>query len=199
MGIILDSGLTFEYHINHLFCSLNFTLKRLYCLNINLPLQVRRNVAHALMSKLLYGLEVYSATSITLTNRIKVLFNSVARYVFNVPLSYHISDYTKQLLSLDVENYILFRLLFFFYKIITTQAPQYLTNQFAFSRSMRSQQILIPRIFNTLYERSLLVRVARCWNRFPSDLKLFNLSPSVFKDKLLLYAANNRLLWVFSL
>ena len=194
MGVILDSRLSFEHHINYLYSSIHFILKRLYCLNSNLPLHVRANVAHALiMSKLLYGLEVYSATSVTLCGRIKVLFNSVARYVFNVPLSNHISNHTKDFLHFDVENFIVFRLLVYFYKIIATQSPRYLVNEFAFSRSSRNQQIVVPRVFNTIYERSFTVRVARSWNCFPKELKMFDFSPNLFKKKLTEYALTNRL------
>ena len=192
LGITLDNRLTFESHINNLHCNINFTLHRLYSLNLYVPLQVRLKIAHALLlSKLMYGLEVFSGTLSTHLNDIKILFNRVARYVYNIPPYEHISEHTKQLLGCPVDQFIKFRVLFFFYKTIFTQTPVSLAQQFRFTRILRNQQICIPWIDSCLFERSFHVRVARFWNMFPTEYRNSSVTPSIFKRRLKNYLAVN--------
>jgi len=185
LGIYIDNQLNFESHINHLQSSIRFTIKRLHCLNITLPLRIKQNLAHSLLlSRLLYGIEVYSGTSRGNLEKIKILFNSVTRYVYNISLYDHVSEKTKELLSCSVQDFINQRLLFSFYKIISTHTPRSIAEKFVFSRSLRNPQLISPVIFSNLFENSFLVRIVRLWNNLPRDLRHFNCSTNVFKQKL---------------
>ena len=162
LGITIDEHLTFEPHIHALSSNINFILKRLYSLNLNLPLNIRKNVANSLlMSRLLYGLEVYSGTLQLHVDKIRRLFNRVVRFVYNIKIRDSVSDYVVQFIEVPVDKFIAFRLLFFFYKIMVLSTPNYLVNLFCFGRSDRNPQIIIPRINSTLFERSFQIRVAR--------------------------------------
>jgi len=188
LGITLDNNLTFESHIHSLSTSINFTLKRLYSLNVHLPLNVKKNVAHSLLlSRLLYGLEVYSGTLERHVAEIRRLFNRVVRFVFNIKLRESVSGAVIDLLSLSVDNFITSRLLLLFYKLICQDSPQYLVSLFCFGRSTRNPQLVVPYINSSLFERSFQIRVIRCWNFLPSELKLFSSSLTTFKRDLIQY------------
>jgi len=161
-------------------------------LNLSVPLQVRLKIAHALLlSKLMYGLEVFSGMLSTHLNEIKILFNRVARYVYSIRPYDHISEYTKQLLGYPVDQFIKFRVLLFFYKIIFTQTPVSLAQQFRFTRSLRNQQISILWIDSCLFERTFHVRVARYWNMLPTEYRNCSVTPNIFKRRIKSYLVVN--------
>ena len=185
LGVTIDNRLTFESHIHTLSSSINFTLKRLYSLNIQLPLNVRKTVANSLLvSRLLYGLEVYSGTIERHVAEIRRLFNRVVRFVYNIKLHESVSNSVIDFLNLSVENFIIFRLLLLFYKIFNQDSPKYLVDLFRFGRSTRSRQLVVPQINSSLFERSFQVRVIRCWNLLPNELKSFSSSTATFKRNL---------------
>jgi len=183
LGVIIDDKLSFEAHVNSICASTNFTLKRLYSLNLYLPIHVKKHIAHSLLlSRILYGLEVYTGTSRSQMTQVKLLFNRVIRFVYNIRLRDHVSEFFQMFFKMSFDYFILLRLLLFFYKTIYSQTPQYLCNLFNFSRSIRNQHIVIPRIFSILYERSFVIRVARAWNQLPRELKCFSVPLNVFKN-----------------
>ena len=48
-----------------------------------------------------------------------------------------------------------------------SQSPPYICNMFIFSPSPRNPQIIYPRIFTAIYEKSFPHRVANLWNALP--------------------------------
>lgn len=192
LGVIIDENLTFESHINALCSSINYTLIRLYSLNIYLPSNIRKTIANSLlMSRLLYAMEVYSSTTDGRLNKVRLLINRVARFVYNLKLSDHVSRYVVELVGLTTDNFIVTRLLLFFYRVMYLQAPGYLVELFSFSRSIRNPQLLISAINSSSFERSFEIRVARSWNSLPVALKCFSFTPMTFKRRLILYLNNN--------
>ena len=87
-------------------------------------------------------------------------------------------------------QYIHFRNTVFFYKVITTGIPNYLKSKIKFLRSERNPQVLEARITCSIYARSFLIRIARIWNNLPIELRSFNSSYNVFKNRLLTYFNN---------
>ena len=149
---------------------------------------MKKNVAHSLLlSRLLYGLEVYSGTLERHVAEIRRLFNRVVRFVFNIRLRESVSSYVIDFLNLSVDNFITSRLLLLFYKLICQNSPQYLINLFCFGRSTRNLQLVMPYINSSLFERSFQVRVIRHWNFLPNELKLFSSSLATFKKNLTQY------------
>ena len=112
LGIIIDDALTFESHIRWITSKTNFQLKKLYNSCIFLPFHIKRQVAHALLiSKITYGIEVYSGTDSTHKHSIKMLFNKVVRYLYNVPIRDHISDHMRGFLGCSFEDFLSYKLL----------------------------------------------------------------------------------------
>ena len=190
LGVYLDRCLLFDYYIDRISFKVVGILRRLYSLAVYLPCRTRYLVAHALlMTHVLYGLEVVSGTTSYNITRLNRITNMIARYVYNVSLRTHISGYLKQFLGCSFRNFISYRNMLMFFKVIKSGCPVQLRSEFTFSHSSRNPQVIIPRIRASVFERSFLVRIARCWNYLPLELRLFSQSNNAFCLKLMRYLA----------
>lgn len=186
LGVVLDCKLSFKSHIDALVGKVWGSLRKIYCTHIFLPFHVKRRLAQALlMSQVLYGLEVVSCTIGTNFTRLKRIVNNIVRFVYNVRRWDHISDYVQRFLGCSFEDFVKYRSLILFHKVIKSGKPLALCEQFVFSRSTRNPHVFIPRIVRGMFERSYVVRVARCWNRLPYELRIFSHTSNVFRLKLL--------------
>lgn len=194
LGVMIDYKLHFDHHINWLCSKINFTLRRLYSLNLYLPMYVKHRIAHALlMSNMLYCAEVFTGSTAGEIRKYKLLLHKIVRFVYSVRIRTPISNYVVNFLGCDFNRFLHIRILLHFYKIMKSNCPEYLRCQFLFSHSVRNPQILYPRISTSLHELSFHVRVARIWNSLPRELKSFVFSVDVFRSKLLEYALSNNL------
>lgn len=186
LGVVIDSNFDFHGHVNLLLSRVMFQLRRLYCLDSYLPCYVRQRVASSLlMSHINYCLEVISGTTAEYLCRIEKIFNSIIRYVYGLRRYDHISAYAVRFLGLPFKKYVNLRLLLCFYRIITSNGSPSLCSYFSFCRSSRNPQLLLPRFFSMVYERSFVVRVCRLWNRLPLNLRNFSYPAQVFRNKCL--------------
>ena len=190
LGVILDSGLNFNMHIDLLSKRICLTLRRLYALKPYTTKFVRYRLAYALlMSQFNYCLEVYSGTLLGNINCLLKVIRKIIRYVYNLKLSDHdrVSENIIDFLHCNFTGYLNLRILLFYYKAMKSGLPTCIVNDFSFNRSIRNVQINIPRIHLAILERSFKVRIARVWNSLPHDLKLFTYSVFTYKKKLLDY------------
>ncbi|KAI8125992.1 RNA-directed DNA polymerase from mobile element jockey [Lucilia cuprina] len=186
LGVMLDCKLSFAHHIDLLSFRVFGILRKLYSTNLYLPSRVRYKLAYALlMSQILYGFEVITGTSAMYLNRIRRLINAVVRFVYNIRIREHISSHVLRFLHCSFYDFVNFRNMIFFYRVIKNCKPLPLYCSFMFTRSIRNPQILIPRISSSFMEKSFLVRIARWWNVLPYYLRTFSQSNNVFKLKLL--------------
>lgn len=186
LGIIIDSQLSFDLHISMVNARICFNLRRLYALNLYLPLHVKYRVAHALlMSVINYGIQVYTGTTCGNLRRIEYSVNRVVRYVYSIPRREHISPSALKFLGCSFQRYVAYKLLSLFYKIVLTQTPIFLAKKFIFSKSVRNKQLIIEKISSSFYEHSFLVRLARVWNILPRDYRKFSLSSNAFNKAIL--------------
>lgn len=188
LGVILDNKLSFENHINCIHSKLYVILRRIYSTNVCLPFKIKCKLAHALlMPQILYGIELISGSNVEQLLRLNRAVNVVTRFVYKVRRREHISEFVKRFLGCSFANFVEFRNLFLFYKVIKSGIPLPLCNNFSFSHSSRRPQIIIPRIYNSSFEKSFVVRIARTWNQLPNDLRLFAHSNNVYRFKLFEY------------
>ncbi|XP_073821517.1 uncharacterized protein [Musca autumnalis] len=83
----------------------NICLRRLYSLQVYLPLNVRRKVAMSLlMSHVNYCLEVVSGASSSQMLRVHKIFNSIVRYVFGLRRGDHVSQFVVKFLGLSFDK-----------------------------------------------------------------------------------------------
>lgn len=188
LGIVLDNSLSFESHINIVCGRVWGALRKMYSTNIFIPFSVKQKIAHAvLMSQVLYGLEVVSGTIGVNFIKLKRVVNAIVRFIYNVRRRDHISEYVRRFLGCSFNEFVKYRILYFFHKVMKSGKPLLLRNNFVFTRSTRNPQLHISRIRNSTFERSFMIRVARCWNPLPYGLRIFSQSNNVFKLKILDY------------
>lgn len=194
LGVILDSSLNFNNHINSLSNKICFTLRRLYSLKPYTPRLVRYRLAHSLiMSQFNYGLEVFSGSWSYNVDILKRIVRKVVRYVFNVRVLDHdrVTELVPEFLKCSFDDYLILRTLLHFYKIMKLQQPELLVNEFSFINSTRNIQIEVPFRHLSISDRSFVVRVYRVWNYLPNSLKLFSYSFLTYKRKLIDYFNGN--------
>lgn len=190
LGVIVDSNLNFNCHIDSVSNRICHILRRLYSLKAYTPIHVRIRLAHSLlMSQINYCIEVFSGTWTYNLHRIERIVRKVVRYVFNVRIHEHdlVTERTPAFLGCSFHDYLNIRILLHFYKVMKVRQPESLVNKFSFIHSTRNIQIDIPLIHLSVFEHSFLVRVYRVWNRLPTTLKLFSYSYLTFRKKLMDY------------
>lgn len=194
LGVVIDNNLCFSSHINSLSSKISFLLRRLYSLDLYLPLSIKVLVAKSLlMPHILYCVEVFSGTTNGEFERLSKIFNRIVRYVYGVRLRVHITPYVIRFIGSSFRNYVDSRILLFFYKIIVNGFPEYLINNFHFSQHVRNQQLIYPSCHATIFDRSFQRRLPRLWNHLPRNLRCFSFSPQMFRQRLDEYVAEQNL------
>lgn len=167
LGIYIDTKLDFTFHVNSVISRISFILRRLYCHSIHLPVNIKKRVALSLcLPLLLNGLEVFSGSSQQNLTKLRLSFNRVVKYIFNIKYRHHISGFVYNVLGSDFQTFINIRLLIQFYKIIFHRKPNYLLEKFNFGRSSRTNTLICPIHSSLFMTRSFVVRVSRLWNNY---------------------------------
>ena len=110
LGVIIDENLNFDEHMSYLCRKVNFLLRRLYNVNMYMPLHIRTRIAHSiLMSNIIYGMEIYSGTTSKNIILAKKLMNKVLRFVYALKRYEHTTIYMVKFLGCDFNNYMKYR------------------------------------------------------------------------------------------
>lgn len=191
LGVTLDSGLTFNSHVSAVEAKVCGTLRALYNLDVFLPIHIKIKLAHSLlMTHILYCLDVYSGTTKTTFQRLRRIYNRILRYIFGLRVFDPVSNYSLNFIHCTFRDFTNIRVLLTLHRMIIMQAPSSIVICFHFSRSTRNPELIMPRINNSIFEKSFLVRASRLWNSLPRNLKTFSHSNSVTKNKYLDYFSN---------
>lgn len=192
LGVVLDNKLTFESHVNSIISKVNFLLRKLYNMDLYIPLYVKVKLIHGIVMPIfLYCLEVYSGTCGYIMKKIYLTFNRVMRYVYNVRSHDHISHYVVSFLGCTFPQYVNIRCLLHFYKLFKLQTPAFEVSFFKFSRSTRNPQLMFPKL-SPLLDKSYHVRVARVFNKLPPTMRVFNVTPETYKKYIYQCVQNNQ-------
>lgn len=191
LGFILDSDLKFTSHISRVCSKLNIMLRKLYNLNVILPISVKYTLAHAvLMPHILYGVEVFLGTNLSNLDCLTSYFHKILKYVYGSQCRYNYELHENEFLGCSFHRFLEVRCLFLFFCVIKFNKPKYLCNGFKFLNSSRNPQLRIEHFSGSDYARSFNIRVARLWNSLPATLKNFSVSPCTFKHKLMMHFAS---------
>jgi len=172
LGIVFDHTLSWNSHITSTIGKTYGMLRSLWTTQYFTPIKVRMLLAKTfLLPTLLFGCEIYANCDSIRKERLNVLFNDIARYIYGIKRNDHISGYAKQIYGITFKNYLNLRVLSMLHKIIYTKEPSYLYNRLKFSRSTRNNNLIHP-LHNTLIaERQFFVYSARLWNLLSTDLQ----------------------------
>ena len=181
LGITFDRTLSWNIHISVVVGKVYGMLRLLWSTQDFTPFHIRLLLSKVyLIPTLLYGCEIFANADQASKQKLNVLFNNIARYIFKRHRYDHISEYSKKIFGYTFDNLINLRTLTTLHKIIFSHEPAYLYRHITFSQSSRNNKIIIPRHRALLSERQFFVHSARLWNLLPIPTTLIQ-STNLFK------------------
>jgi hypothetical protein len=126
----MNSKLTWDDQISKICRNVFFTLKQLWPMSQFTPIQTCQKVVTSLIvPHFLYCDVIFSKSSVRLRERLKLAFNSCARYIYGISRYEHISTYTKRILGVPLDVYYSMRICCMINKIIKSGGPRYLFDE----------------------------------------------------------------------
>jgi hypothetical protein len=135
-------------------------------------LQTRQMLVTSLIvPQLLYCDVIFSKSSARLRERLKLAFNSCARYIYGISRYEQISNYTNRILGVPLDVYYSMRICCMINKIIKSGGSRYLFHELRFVQSSRLFNLLVP--VHSLNARacSLFVQGTILWNDLAPAVK----------------------------
>jgi len=127
LGVIFNSSLSFDNHIRATLGKVYGMLRCLWASQSFTPQHIRLLLAKTyLIPVLLYGCELFANMDSTHKQKMNVLYNNIARYIFDRKRFDSISTYAKQISGMSFSNLLDFKSLIALQKIISTGQPPYL-------------------------------------------------------------------------
>ena len=131
LGMLLESHLTYDKHIQALSSSCISKLRRIGRVKLNFDQLTLATIIDTLvMSKIHYCSTVWSNTSDGNIKKIQLIQNCAARLITGVPKYDHISPTLNALGWLSIKEHLLYRDVLLTFKCMNDKAPQYLCDNF---------------------------------------------------------------------
>lgn len=194
LGIVFDSTLTWNKHIEITIGQIYGMLRTLWSIKHFIPADVRYVIAKAyLLPKLLYCCEIYANCDYFHKHKLKVVSNDIVRFVYGIKRRDSIHAHAIKFYKTEFLKFIDFRVLIFAHKIIVSRQPNYLFSRFTFSISSRTKCIIPPLSQYLVSDRQFFVHATRLWNSLPIGLRNIR-NTNLFKNKLLKHFTSPTLL-----
>lgn len=175
LGIMFNTTLTWTNHINYA-CGRTYSMLRtLWKTQHCTPVKIRMLLAKTyLLPTLLYGCELFASCDSISSSKLNVLFNNIARYVFDLKNHGPVSSFSKQIYGITFDNFLKTRVLIFLHKIIYNEQPDHLFKRLCFSRSNRGKRIISFKQQSLMSEWQFFVNAVRLWNSIPHNAQIIN-------------------------
>ena len=136
-------------HIDSIVHKIYFVLQKLWFTASYLHSSLKLKLAKTLITPFLtYGANVFGDLDSVSFKKLQVSINNCARFVYNKRKYDHISQYSRNILGCTLADYLNIRNLLFPQMAITTKSPVYLYCKLKFSSSIRTRNLILPRICN---------------------------------------------------
>lgn len=180
LGIILDSQLKFDHHINHITKTAFFHLKNIARLRPSLTFSAAETLIHAFItSRLDYCNSILYGSSSKVLNKLQYIQNSAARLLTYTRSRDHITPVLQNLHWLPITYRIQFKILLLTFKSLNSLAPPYLTDllhHYTPSRALRSSagnllSLSVRTKHRTWGDRAFTVAAPTLWNSLPKPIR----------------------------
>lgn len=173
LGLILDSNMRFQCHVNHMLKRAYAALKGLYSsrhmLNYATKVMLCESLvlSHFNFCDVVYGPCIDSVS----TRRIQKVQNSCLRFIFGIRRRQRISHKLKEVGWLDMYNRRNMHSACFFYKVVKYKTPPYLYQRIVYRTDVHNLNIrrrnifTIPQHRKQLFKRSFSYNIAHCLNK----------------------------------
>lgn len=186
LGVVFSNTLSWNKHIEVMIGQVYGMLRNLWSIQYFIPQHIRAQIAKSyLLSKILYGCEIFANCDYEHRQKLKVVANDIARFVYGIRRRDSISGYSRTLYNMDFIDLIKYRCLLLFHKVIFARTPSYLHSRIIFPRSTRSNAIIQLRYRYQVSERQFFINTIRLWNSLPMNLKTIS---NFFQFKKLLFS-----------
>ena len=190
LGVVFNTKLSWSNHINVAIGKVYGILRALRVTKNFTPTHIRLLLAKTyLLPTLLYGCEIFGNSDSNSMNKLNVVYNNIARYIFNIGPFDHISQYSFQIFSMTFSDLLKFRMLTQLHKIIYTQNPKYLFDKLIFLQTQRSKMISHIRCKHSISDKQFFIYSIRLWNSLPPSFH-FITNQVQFKNKLKAFYSN---------
>jgi hypothetical protein len=138
LGLVMNSEFTWDDQVSKVCRNVLFTLKHLWTMSQFTPLKMRHKLVTALIiPQCLYCDVIFLKSTARLRERLKIAFNSCARYIYGISHFEHISHYSNQILGVPLDLYYNYRICCTMNTIIKSGCPRYLYSELQFGQSSR--------------------------------------------------------------
>jgi len=192
LGVIIDSTLSFDAHVDSLCKAAHFHMRALSHIRKCVPEAVALSVASAIVgARLDYCNSVLYGTSKSNIQRLQRIQNSLARIVTGTKRTEHISPVLARLHWLPLIMRVEYKVALMTFKIVTTQQPGYLFDLVKFhtpARSLRSStkvnRLHVEMSKTVFASRAFHHAAPAVWNCLPPELTNDLTSITTFKSGL---------------
>ena len=181
LGVVVDSGLTFETHVSTVIRRCYATLGGLSKSARGLPREVKKLIVEMLIfPHIRYCLSVWSGCGVVQRHRVQKIVNHCAQVVMGVRRSAHVTPLLEELEWPQID-----RLVEesdcgnVHYLINNTHAPKCLSARFEHrsdvsirkTRATESKQLELPRVRTEHARKFFNYRACALWNTLPADVR----------------------------
>ena len=163
LGVVIDSDLSFEPHINKITKSAFFHLRNVNKVHGLAPRQDAEKLIHAFVtSRIDYCNALFSGLPKKLIDKLQLIQNSAARILTRTRMREHISPVLADLHWLPVSYRIEFKILLTVFKALNGLAPSYISDMLSFyapARALRSTDAKLLRTPTPRKRRSATPRL----------------------------------------
>ena len=181
LGLIIDSNLDYEQHINMLECKVGKAIGILYKLKSYFSQIILKQLYFALIHPLLlYGIITWGLTFSTYLHKLQILQNKAVGAVVGA----HYHDSAKPILAnlqiLQIDHLFKFEIAIFVFKWNRNSVPIFFSNFFKKTsdlsktltrQSSKSSNLYIPRYRSNRLQRSIKYQGVKVWNSIPENIK----------------------------
>lgn len=183
LGVILDSDLRFEKHMNKLLQRAYCNIKMVYGNRHLFPLHVKKHLCETLVLSLFNYADALYGPNLTLRykNKVQKVQNSCLRLIFGIRKRQRISHKLEEVKWLNMENRRKHHFVTLCHKIIHDKKPSYLHRKITYRSDVHNVNIrnkgllTVPYFTTELFRRSFSYQICFLYNTIPAEFKMLNI------------------------